>query len=525
MQSIPRAMLWELWRHGRWYILAGVLGANVLPVLLLSALRLDGALDPREPSLIVMQMILLEMNIFIFAAAMFSAQANLPRLYAMPIATPSLVTWRLLPMIAAVGLESAASSAAMNALFGVDWPIWGPALFGAATVAAVSATLWLTEDSGWIFVAVGVVPVVLGLWLKGRYGYAFSQPTHLWQEVTFPEVVTLLAVAVCAYYVAVAGVSRRRCGERLPSLGIIALLERLLDPAPYSGLPFRSAVHAQAWYEWRKKGLAMPGAVVFGLLIFLALWLVLSRNGDDLLQGLLVGGGLLSGAALLGGIVTGNCGPDDANYEMGSFLATRPITTIDMARTILKTALKSVLMAWLIWAAAFVAVYLIVWATQSHRPALPRELGWWYFPATLIGAVAILGLLTCAGLSGRRGPFLILFCALPGAFIGLSLFAKFALAREAREQFLEATWASAAVLAILLTAWAFAAARRRKLISWPTVYVAGSLWAALAALIAVADVLHAGQRPALFVLLAGVCALAVAPLAAAPLALAWNRTR
>ncbi|MGH7138000.1 MAG: hypothetical protein ACREHD_19800, partial [Pirellulales bacterium] len=398
MQSIPRAMLWELWRYGRWYILAGVLGANLLPVLLFSALRLDGALDPREPSLIVMQMILLEMNVFIFAAAMFSAQANLPRLYAMPIATPSLVTWRLLPMVAAVGLESAASSAALNVVFGLEWPIWGPALFGAAAVAALAATFWLTEDSGWMFVAFMVGPGALSLWLKGRYGETFSQPTHLWQEPTLPEVLTMLAVGVCAYYVAVAGVSRRRCGERLRSLGIIAWLERLVDPAPYSGLPFRSAAQAQAWYEWRKKGFAMPGAVVFVLVIGLALWLVVSRNGTDLLHGLLVGGGLLLVAALLGGILTGNCGPDDANYEMGSFLATRPITTIDMARTILKTALKSVLMAWLIWAAAFLAVYLIVWATQNHRPALPRELGWWYFPATLIGALAILGLLTCAGL-------------------------------------------------------------------------------------------------------------------------------
>jgi hypothetical protein len=525
MRSIPQAMIWELWRRGKWHILAGVLGANVLPVLLFTVLRHDGAVDQRDASQLVMQMILLQMNVFIFAAAMFSAQGSLSSLYALPVTTTTLVTWRLLPMSLAVGLESAASSAALNAVFGLDWPIWGPALFGAASVAAVAAALWFTENSGWLFPGFVLVSGSLGLWHKARYGDVLSKPTYMWQGVTFPEVLTMLAVAVFAYCVAGVGVARLRRGERLPSLGIIAWLDRLLDPVPYAGLPFQSAAQAQSWFEWRKKGLAMPAMVVFGLTFAITLWLIVNRDVHELLHGLLVGGGMLSVAALIGGMIIGNCGPDDANYEMGTFLASRPMITIDMARIILSAAAKSVVLAWLLWAAAFLAVYLILLATQGQPPTLPREINGWYFPAVLIGAWAVTGVLTTAGLAGRSRLFLIVFCGLVASYIGLSLFAKLALAREAREQFLQGTLAVSAMLAILMTVWAFAAARRRKLIGWPTVFAAGSLWAALAALLLIADIWHVWQRPALFIALSGICALAFAPLAAAPLALVWNRNR
>lgn len=82
-----------------------------------------------------------------------------------------------------------------------------------------------------------------------------------------------------------------------------------------------------------------------------------------------------------------------------------------------------------------------------------------------------------------------------------------------------------AVAAMLTTIWTFVAARRQRLIGWATVYVAATLWVALAVLIAVTDVWHVWQRPALYISLVGVGALALVPLAAAPLALAWNRSR
>ena len=71
---------------------------------------------------------------------------------------------------------------------------------------------------------------------------------------------------------------------------------------------------------------------------------------------------------------------------MGHFLATRPMTSTDMARTMLKAAGISLLVAWALWAVAFLALFAILLLSHvDPRPQLPNEVGWWYFPITLLG--------------------------------------------------------------------------------------------------------------------------------------------
>ncbi len=526
MRSIPQAMTWEMFQNGRWHLVAGVLGANLLPAILFTALRRDGALDPTDPSQLVMHIVLVQINVFILGAAIFAAQGSPSRLYALPVPTSSLVAWQMIPAMALMGAISAASTAALNAVFNLGWPVWGPALFAATAVAAFQATFWLNEKSGWIALALAVVGGVVGIWFKSRYGAPFSQPVRLWTTVTPGEVATMLATAGLAYCGAVAGVSRNRRGDFLPALGIIAWLERMLDPAPVVGRAFRTPAEAQFWFEWRQKGWAMPAMVIFGIIVGSCMWLLFSRQPQDLFEGFLAGGALLIVGGLVGGVIMGNAGPNDANFAIGHFSGTRPMTNIDMARTILKVGVKSVCIAWLIWGAVFLVVYAILSAMHvAPQLKLPRQLGWWYFPATLLGAWTVLGLLTSVGLAGRTKLFVALFCGLFAIPIGLQLFLRFALSRQAQEQFGQGLLVVGGAIFILATAWAFIAAHRRALIGWPMIGVAASLWAAVSALIALIDAFQVSQRIPLYVLLVGVAALALAPLATAPMALAWNRTR
>ena len=208
MRSVPVALTWEMLTRGRWTLLAFALAANVMPVFLLTAMRNDGRLDPQEPSSLIMHVVLIQINMFIFGAALFDAAGQPSRLYALPITTASLVAWQMLPAMAAMALESVASTALLNAAFDVGWPLWGPALFAAVGVAAIQAVLWTTEKSGWIVLAIANVGAVLGLWFKLRFGPMFSQPTHQWVEVTPIEVLTLLMFAGVSYYAAIVGVAR-----------------------------------------------------------------------------------------------------------------------------------------------------------------------------------------------------------------------------------------------------------------------------------------------------------------------------
>ena len=526
MRSIPLAMTWEMLLRGRWSVLLGLLGANVWPVFLLWALSHEGGFDPHDPSLIVIHVVLVQINLFAFGAAVFSAQGPLSRLYSYPIRTEALVAWHMLSAMAFVAVEMVVSTAVLNALFGQGWPLWGPALFAATVVAASLAVMWLTEKTAWMPWTLALVGGALGLWLKSRYGPMFSHPDRLWMDVTPLEVATLLAVAVVSYRVAIEGVSRGRCGESLGSLGIVDWLERVLDRRPDAGPPFRSPAEAQFWFEWEKKGWWMPGMVGFCLILGVGVWLIFIRAPEDLVVGFVVGGGLLSVAGLIGGLVMGNAGSNDANYEMGHFLGTRPMTSAEMSRTILKAAVLSTLIAWAIWAAAFLSLFLILFATQSMpEPFPPRGVEWWYLPATLLGCWTVLGLVTSASLAGRFSLLQQLYFGLIAFAIVMLAVSKYVLSPVAVTQLYYGTLAISGVAFVLATAWAFGKARSGSLIRIPTVCVAASLWSVLSTVVLLEWFRHPVEKFPVYLFVIGLMAAAVAPLATAPLALTWNRNR
>ena len=527
MRSVPVAITWEMLTRGRWNLLAFALAANLMPMFLLSALRHEGAIEPSDTSLLIMHVVLIQLNMFIFGAALFDAAGQPARLFALPVSTASLVAWQMLPAMAVMVLQSVTSTALMNAAFDVGWPLWGPALFAAVGVAAMQAVLWTTEKSGWILLALTVVGLVLGLWFKSRFGPLFSQPTHLWLEVAPLEVLTLLMFAGLSYYAAVVGVARRRCGESLPSLGIIAWVERVFDPPPDVGPPFVAPLQAQYWMEWRKKGWALPVIVVFGMFIGLSIWVIFIRKLPHLFEGFAAGGAMVTMMGFIG-MFLGNVGSNDTTFEMGHFLATRPLTNTEISRTILKVLARSVLMAWTIWAVPFAILY----ATLCWNQAVPHtsdnfvtNWGWRYFPATLLGCWTITTVLASLAMTGRSTLLAKTFFGVVAFLIGEMLFSKFALPADARLSFDRGVFVTIGVLLGLGTIWLFFAARRRGLIGTSTVSIAACVWTLLSGLIVLDWSLHPARPQLLGVLAFSAAALVVAPLAAAPLAMAWNRNR
>jgi hypothetical protein len=256
------------------------------------------------------------------------------------------------------------------------------------------------------------------------------------------------------------------------------------------------------------------------------IWLLASRDPKALYEGFIAGGALMSLAGFMGGFVVGSVGRNDSDLQIAQFLATRPMTSTDMARIILKTMAKSVLLGWFLWAATFLALFVLLWALQVGFPlALPAPLGWWYFPATLLGAWTAAGILAAAVLTGRMGVVGSLFFGTAGLSLGLLLFARWALSPRAQEQFFQGILVACGVLLLVVTCWAFAAARRRELVGSPTLYAAFSVWVALSAVTVFGGVVRPAPELPVYALAVGLFALAVAPLATTPLALAWNRHR
>ncbi len=527
MKSVPWAIGWEMLHRGRWGLILAALVRNALPVLLFGLLKYDGALENRdEPSTILMHTVTVQINLFLFATAVIGALSPTSRLYTFPISTASLVGWHMVLGMIAVAVEMAATIAILNMCFGLGWRPLGPTLFAGAMFAAMLASLWLAEKSGWLPVAFGAAMIPMCLWFKARYGPLFSTPNHYWTEVTFGDAATLAVVPIGAYLVGVFGVSRNRCGSPPYSIGLMAWLQRVFAFGPQTELAFRNPLRAQLWFEWRTKGAAMPGIVGMGLFMGFGIWLLSSRNANALLEGCIAGGAMLLIAALLGGFVLGNVGRADADIQIGQFLATRPLTNTQLANTILKTTAKSVFFGWLLWAVALLIVYATLLALRVNlRVTLPAPLGWWCVPVALVGAWTAAGVMLTLVLTGRQNLLGgVIFAAITLA-IGLMLFQKTVLSPQAGEYFSRGLAAFGGLVFVLTTNVALVAANRRQLISRRMLSAAVATWIVLCSLGALLWPPLAVERFALYVLIAGLLALSVAPLATAPLAIAWNRTR
>lgn len=532
MRSIPFAMVWEMFTHRRWSLIAAALGANVFPVILLTALRHDGPVPAGDSSMILMHVVLMQTNMFVFGMAMIASQGNPSRLFTYPVTSATIVAWQFLPAMVLMGVELVVSTAILNAVFDLNWPLWGPALLVSVAVPAIQAVLWWTEKSGWLPWGMVLVGGIFGLWFKTRYGPLSALPDHYWSLITPGEIATMFTAAVCAFAVAVLALDRNRRGESLGSLGIVAWLDRMLEPAitfGTSGTSFETATRAQLWFEWRQKGWAMPVTVVFAMFVGGCGWLLFNRDLDQLFANSVISGGFLSVVGLIGGLVMGNSGPHDAKYEIGSFLATRPMSTPDLARTILRVAARSVLVTWLIWATALAALFLLLIALGiPFGPAsseIRQQLGWWYFPATLVGCWTVVGVGTSIGLLGRETLFVKLLCGALTIWLALLLGMKLGLSYEFQKILAHVAGWVVGLLCLLGTIGIFVVAGRRLLIGWSLAYVGASAWAGLASLVAIWWWSQSLAPLTMLVLILGVSALAVAPLAAAPLALSLNRNR
>lgn len=524
MRSIPWAMTWMTVRRNPWTLAAAVLGANLIPVLLLTALRAQGGVDPNDPAMIIMHIVLSQMSMFVFAAALFGTQGPVSKQFCFPASTATIVTWRLVPAMVLAAIGFSAGALAINAIFGLDWPVLGPALTIAVAMAAVQAAFWLTFESAWMIVAVGAVGAIIGTWHKSRYGSWFSAPSQMWLDVTPTDVAVLLAFTGLAFVGAIIGVARLRRGDRIPPLGIAAWLLGMFDRAPEESLGFRSPEAAHSWFEWRRKGWVLPGIVIFGMTCGMCAWLIGSRETQELFDGFLAGGFLLTLVGMLGGLVFGIAGPNESTFPIGQFLATRPMTSERMARIILKGLARSVLAAWSIWLISFVIVFAILRANGFEPKNINLQDAWWYLPATLLGPWIVASIGASISLIGNEKLLTQMITGVTAVFLAGMMFGSFALSESAREIFKQLAAVCIGIGLIAATVWATFAARRRAITDPPMIVAGVCAWLLLSASIVVV----AKQREAnwsLIILGCGLAALAVAPMATAPLALAKNRTR
>lgn len=164
-------------------------------------------------------------------------------------------------------------------------------------------------------------------------------------------------------------------------------------------------------------------------------------------------------------------------------------------------------------------------AGQTPWAYLPSEFCWQSLAGAMLLSWAVMASVIALALWGRAKLVSQWFVGLSLAYVALMLLAKFGLNDQAREALMHGLVAVTGLACTAMTIAAFWTARKRGLIEGPVAAAAVAMWASLLLACFLAwpadlPITRSGEM-----LLYGSLALVVAPIAAAPLALAWNRTR
>lgn len=522
MQSITAAMTWDLWRRGRWTFGAVMLTMLGLPMLILWMI---GNLLPDDKSAHLLNFLFVQTVLVTGIGALLGLNIqNARRLYPYPATSAALLNGQLLPsaLLLAVGVVIWTFTA--NGLFELRWASWEPALFGIVALVAAHAAMWLCMGSLWMIPLLAVVGGVFGLWMKWHFGPLFGHPAHAWSPITPAEALALAAATVVSYRGALVGLARARRGEPPISVGVVKWLESLADRAPLADAPFPSAAAAQTWY-FQTRGWIAPVIVLSFITFALIVWSFVNRDVVDLVQGFANSCWFVSIGSVLGGVVLGSIGNRD-DVVMGQFLATRPITSLNLSRRLLIVALRNLAVAWIIWGAIFLAILLIArLAGYAPWSYLPNEFRWQSLAGAMLLSWAVMATVISIALVGRARLVSQWFIGLSAGYVALMVLSKFALTPQAREALMHGLVVVTGLACTAIAIAAFVAARKRGLIEAPVAGAAIAIWIALIGATMTSLPADFDLPRSIAVLLYGSLALVVAPIALAPLAIAWNRTR
>lgn len=531
MQPYIKAMAWGFWRERRVHfaLFAAIVGAFSVFI---------------SQSYPVLEHYEAEYNITVFAMLVEllgiagliiigfgspTMHLNIPgQLYTKPVSSRLLVGVYLgLAIVTVVAMHL--FTAALYTFVGhIDWPIGVPLLGLVTIVLCAHAIYWSLSAVPLVclttyFIVVGF----LFVWCQEHLSGAKATFAHILRY----DLPYLVLVGVCAVTISLYAVKRARCGERLSSVRFWERLRAwLVVSLPGRNQPLRTPQAAYFWVLCRTSGLALP--VINLLFVVIAVILCVCCPGrPERVQGFMIGCAYANLFMLppLGALVA-HLGSKGESLPYN--ITTRPVSNRSILLTMLKAFLTSYVAGWIVY---FVGVAVVgIWLAATGHLHLSNDtlnelnnlkLGF-SIPGILLYLLCFwtaVGLTGSMALTGRRWPILALcvtLCVVPTVIA----FSAFLAWDTLRIVFLGALIWLFSAGCIGGTLWAFIRMVQKRLMS---PLLAGGVLGGylLACAICMSLRFRFVNTPAETALLFGVLALPFAPLATAPLALAWNRHR
>jgi hypothetical protein len=558
MRSPAPALAWHLWRRHR--IGLSALAALGVSLHFLVGVPIAAGVHPTDfwawtlwPLVIALGYIVIVFSFARDADLALPASAFPARLFALPVPTRSLVVWPLLFGTAAV----LAVWTSWN--LGFHWagkvrftPMpWWPGLLVAAILAWMQAALWLPVPAAWV----RIVGLLAGWTIIGAGSVtAFRYDLPEW-AISAGLGLALLA----AYAVAFVGVRRARHGD-LPNW---SWWVRLVDGVTHllwgRRRTFASPGEALVWIQERRlRGSTIPALLAFFLVPTLSLpwsewaFAVLAplpgHSGLAAAVGALSIPGLLllyllvipPLLATLGGNQLGTLSLGGSTSAISPFLATRPVDTATLVFAKLRQAGRGTLTIW-----AFLLPVALGWFLLGRRYARAAESDFvrHWGPGGAAGLLALLivalvGLTWTqtvkglwAGLTGR------LWVAAANVLLTLTLGMAAVIVGERLKEhpewretcFVVASWLAGAIviLKVVAAGWVLRVVSRRALMParFPVILVAGWVAVVVGLTGLLCALVSSEWVPPHLLALGAVLFVPLTRVAAAPLAVEWNRHR
>jgi hypothetical protein len=550
MRSIAIALTWEFWRRNELWILSAVMFMACVTLTMAHY-----GMSPPSSAAMIAKIHYRTLFYLFICIAFFTLRSQLDsknkrlgfpaHLYIKPARTWVLVGWQMLLSAVTISLLYLISAACVYLLWKITWPLLGPILLLVAALASTQAVLWSMSDSRVIRSFVCLLALaLLQIWHFSRYGAAGDYPntfalTQMWTGLSMGELLTLAPILAAAYAIAVFGVSRDRRGDCVGRPTLWGRLAAVIDLLPQREKPFNSPAAAQFWREWREKDRLLPAVcgLWVAVIIILGVSGITDTRGTSLLFAFMLQIGLV--APLFAGLIVGQCGRKSI---IDDFKATLPVSNARLSAMILRPGAAGLLSAAAIYIAGL--LFMIGWYFMvGQGDAIPLgpynsaknvvlELGYGntllLVASGIVVAWGAMGLGASMTLMGR--PWLLwgiwlAICSFGPALMVLDTLHTFNLIPFSIAPLFSSWPWTIGICCLLGTAWAFFAAHHRDLITSRTFCLGPAIWLMLCICVGSAWLPRDDPRLSTIVLVTGLLALAVAPLATAPLALAWNRHR
>jgi hypothetical protein len=547
-------MAWDIWLRGRSALVYAVVGIMATVVLMYLSLYRSGWTVETEAML---HYFVYRVALLVFVPAVCSAVGAARRYYTQPLSAAQIALWLWLPAILAAPCMYLWVAVGFNLWTGSNWPLFGPALFCAMATAGALALLWSTAglDLLRVLAFAGLALAVLG-WLNVQDEYPLppsvpngawiAEPALLaeWKPIGNPQTFFMLLAIAVSYPVGATSIRLDRSSQlpwdRLPSLQDLWL--QLVGTLSRSRKRHTSAWKAQVWREWREKGYVGPLVFAGFFACLLGSYCIGWSSARSFVGGVATAGYWL--VLLFGvlGLSFGRSGGTVRNPRCSVFLGTLPLSDKAVSYAMLRSAFASVVVTWLLWIAAmFAAMWMVgsnnmepTWevlqALTSISDIVPGESRSSAALATLIALAAmwtVVGTVASVVMAGR-GWFLALVYAFTLVLLIAYVGGRAWLMDHGYPEIADRLEIGAFAAIVLLPVLAYVLALARRVIGRKELLFAAGLWLAMVALLEIGLRTPGGFQPIVYradFVYPLIALVPLFPLAAAPLAMSWNRHR